>query len=203
MTTLDQVAHFAGVTMNGHAQIRTALSRNDLPRLFAALGYTNGAEVGVWAGDYALVLCHGLPGLRLRCVDPWLEYASYQERKNNQRRMEIAYAQARAKLEPYRCVIDRRTSMAAAQDVPDASLDFVYIDGNHAKAFVLQDLAAWVPKVRSGGMVSGHDYSQRKVKAKARIEVKEAVDEYVAEHGIAPVFVASADKAPSFFWVKA
>lgn len=48
-------------------------------------------------------------------------------------------------------------SIAAASRVPDVSLDFVYIDGCHQYENVLQDIYAWLPKIRYGGMLAGHD----------------------------------------------
>lgn len=200
MTTLDRVARFAGVAINGHSPIMTRLSRNQFPVLFASLGFRAGAEIGVWCGEFAEVLCRGMTGLRLLCVDPWQAYGEYHERKNDQGRLDRAYAETRARLEPFTCVIERRTSLDAARLVADASLDFVFIDANHRKAFVLDDLAAWTPKVRAGGIIAGHDYGS--TDRRATIEVKDAVDEYTLAHGIAPVFVAAKDKAPSFFWVQ-
>ena len=38
------------------------------------------------------------------------------------------------------------------------SLDFVYIDGNHAYDFVKQDMEMWWPKLKKGGLFCGHDY---------------------------------------------
>ena len=52
----------------------------------------------------------------------------------------------------------RMTSMEAAQQVEDGSLDFVFIDGDHRFDAVMMDISLWAPKVRKGGIVSGHDY---------------------------------------------
>lgn len=41
----------------------------------------------------------------------------------------------------------------------DNSLDFVFIDANHTYEFVKNDLAAWLPKVKKGGIIAGHDYN--------------------------------------------
>jgi cephalosporin hydroxylase len=38
------------------------------------------------------------------------------------------------------------------------SLDFVYIDANHAYNYVVQDIELWYPKVKKGGYLCGHDY---------------------------------------------
>jgi len=50
------------------------------------------------------------------------------------------------------------TSTRAAERFEDASLDAVIIDANHNYEFVRDDLAAWVPKVKAGGIVAGDDY---------------------------------------------
>lgn len=41
----------------------------------------------------------------------------------------------------------------------DASLDYVMVDADHAYESVAKDIAAWFPKIRSGGILAGHDYT--------------------------------------------
>jgi predicted O-methyltransferase YrrM len=173
-------------------------SRDDLASLFAELGYARGAEVGVWMGDFSRRLCERVQGLRLTCVDPWESYAEYTDKKNDAARLEHAYRKACATLAPYGCEILRTTSLKAAEHVPDGSLDFVYIDGNHGEAFVAADLEAWTPKVRRGGIVAGHDYVVEP--SKPWLQVKPAVDAFTRERAINPVYVLTRDKSPSFFW---
>lgn len=59
--------------------------------------------------------------------------------------------------------------------IPQNSLDFVYIDGNHSYEACLQDLKNFFPRVKSGGLVAGHDYGA------AGTGVKKAVDEYIVK----------------------
>jgi predicted O-methyltransferase YrrM len=49
-------------------------------------------------------------------------------------------------------------SVSAAALFAPASLDFVFIDGDHSRAAVLADIAAWLPTLRPGGLLAGHDY---------------------------------------------
>lgn len=49
-------------------------------------------------------------------------------------------------------------SVDMAKNFEDDSLDGVYIDADHKEAAVRADLAAWVPKVKKGGFIAGHDY---------------------------------------------
>ena len=45
----------------------------------------------------------------------------------------------------------------ATDRVPD-QVDFVYIDGNHDYDFVKRDIELFYPKVKSGGIIGGHDF---------------------------------------------
>lgn len=54
----------------------------------------------------------------------------------------------------------RMTSAQASRLFAPLSIDAVFIDASHAYADVKEDLQLWYPKVKSGGFVSGHDYSQ-------------------------------------------
>ena len=49
-------------------------------------------------------------------------------------------------------------SVRAAATFADESFDLVFIDADHSEAAVRRDIAAWLPKIRMGGVISGHDY---------------------------------------------
>jgi cephalosporin hydroxylase len=48
-------------------------------------------------------------------------------------------------------------SVQAAEQYADHSLDFVYIDADHAYASVVADINDWKSKVKPGGYIAGHD----------------------------------------------
>lgn len=50
-------------------------------------------------------------------------------------------------------------SVAAAQLFADKTLDFVFIDADHTCDAVQADIAAWRPKIKSGGTLAGHDWN--------------------------------------------
>jgi len=74
------------------------------------------------------------------------------------KRWERKFEEAKLRLAPYKTTIVRKLSTDAAMDFGDESLDFVYIDADHSYNAVKEDIAAWAPKVRRGGIVAGHDY---------------------------------------------
>jgi hypothetical protein len=50
-------------------------------------------------------------------------------------------------------------SAEASRLVADGALDFVYIDAVHTFRHVSRDIDLWLPKIRAGGLIGGHDYS--------------------------------------------
>lgn len=49
-------------------------------------------------------------------------------------------------------------STEVAKTYPDNSLELVFIDGSHDYTSIAEDIHAWLPKVKIGGMISGDDY---------------------------------------------
>jgi hypothetical protein len=48
-------------------------------------------------------------------------------------------------------------SIEASKQFEDKSLDFVFIDGSHLYEAIRADIDAWLPKVKIGGYIGGHD----------------------------------------------
>jgi hypothetical protein len=62
-------------------------------------------------------------------------------------------------------------SGGSAEQFEDESIDFLYLDADHIYSRVHSDIKAWLPKIKVGGIISGHDYCE------AHEGVIEAVDE--------------------------
>jgi len=185
-----------------HAElpVRLNVGRSYLATIIGAVGFTRGAEIGVWEGAFAEKLCAPNPGFHLTCVDPWSTQPDYKEGKNDHARMAAAFQTAKSRLDAYNCRLMKMTSAEAAPQIEDGSLDIVYIDGNHTLPHVTKDIQLWLPKVRSGGVIAGHDYTSKKGH-KSFIQVAPAVDQYTRDHAIAPWFVLAGDKSASWMWV--
>ena len=69
----------------------------------------------------------------------------------------------------------KSSSVEAATKFSDNSLDFVYIDAAHDYENVKKDITAWLPKVKIGGVIAGHDYHHNPY-----IQVYEVVNEFFA-----------------------
>ena len=134
-----------------------------------------------------------LPDLKLLCVDPWTKYS----RSVGDERAEQHYKVAAKVLSPYNATLMRMTSMEAVKEIPNDSLDFVYIDGLHDFDSVILDLIHWTPKVRIGGIVSGHDYIHH-----FEGGVIQAVNAYTYAHNIHSWYITKGEPLPSFYWVR-
>lgn len=155
-------------------------NRQELAKYFADLGFKIGAEIGVCKGHYSKTLCETIPGLTLYGIDNWSNTSGSHKERNHR---DSAYRQTLYNLGPFidsgQFIIIRKTSMEALADIADESLDFVFIDADHTYEGVKEDVNGWTPKVRKGGIVSGHDYYEFK---SGRGGIIPAVDEYVMEH---------------------
>ena len=168
--------------------------------MLAVRGARFGAEIGTDHGQYAGQLCQGIPGLKLCCVDPWVAYTEGGE-IHTQKEMDEIYTEAFKRLSPYACIIERSTSMEAVERWSNDTLDFVFIDGNHEFPFVYEDIVEWTKKVRPGGIIAGHDYTEDPVR---KYGVIEAVRKYTEENNIAPwfVFYGGGRLSPCWMFIK-
>jgi hypothetical protein len=62
-------------------------------------------------------------------------------------------------------------------DFPDGKAGLIYIDADHRYESVKRDLNDWLPKLKQGGIMCGHDYGVE------IFGVTQAVDEFCKEHG--------------------
>lgn len=117
-----------------------------------------GAEIGVERGHFTEQLLAAFPALHMLAVDPWQPEGDFADWPM----LKIA-AEFKRRIEPYenRVTVMHMTSVAAAKQVADASLDFVFIDADHNYESVKQDIEAWQPKVKPGGLLMGHDFSPK------------------------------------------
>lgn len=169
-------------------------TRERLAMLMGELGFTTGAEVGVAEGIFSKTLCLHIPNLKLYCVDPWAKYFRGETPLKDLAEQERCLTLAHEKLDPYGAIFIRQPSVEGAKEIPDHSLDFVYIDGDHAFDYVMQDLIVWSRKVKPGGIVALHDYYRFRGSG-----VVNAVDAYTTAHQIGEWFLDD-QRETTAFW---
>jgi len=210
MDTLDYILNKFKLTLSEHSYTEIPnVGRDNMAELFGELGFKVGAEIGIEQGLYSEILCKGNPGVKLYCVDAWLAYPGYRDHVS-QERLETFFENTKERLSPYNVEYIRKYSMDAVKDIPDESLDFVYIDANHELPWVIDDIYHWDKKVKPGGIISGHDYYESK-RTYTKCHVKYAVDCYTRAFRVKPWFIWGAqaktpgtirDSSRSWMWVK-
>ncbi len=143
------------------------------------------AEIGVWDGNFSKEILKITTPSKLHLIDPWLFQPEFGGtgfgRKSNKDTMEGRYESVRdAFKDDGRVEIHRALSHEALETFEDASLDWVYIDGNHTYEVVKGDIALSLQKVKPNGIISGDDFWWRGGKG---APVRTAVREFAAELG--------------------
>jgi hypothetical protein len=140
----------------------TFVSRNDIAAFLQLSNFTTGAEVGVQVGGFSK---HNLKYWKscraYHMIDLWGYQSNYLDAANvDQEAQERNYKEAQEAVKLWRniTVFHRNYSVDAAKLIPDASLDFIYLDARHDFCGVTDDLEAYYPKLKPGGMFAGHDY---------------------------------------------
>jgi len=114
-----------------------------------------GAEIGTHEGQTSYHLLSSTKISHLYMVDPWKTWNGWC----SQEQCDKDYEQVCSFEKEFsgRTTVLRDKSENAVDKVP-SSLDFIFIDGSHAYEYVKKDLESWVPKVKSRGLVIGHDW---------------------------------------------
>lgn len=136
-------------------------TRNDLGYLLEVENKTIGVEVGVRRGVFSREILETWPGAtQYYLVDLWAHQDNYHDGANvADSEQEIILNAARTNLKKWeaKTIFKQQDSIAAAQEMLDGSVDFVYLDARHDYAAVKEDLEAWWPKLKHGGIFAGHD----------------------------------------------
>ncbi len=120
------------------------------------------AEIGVYRGAFAerlLSECESIA--RYYMVDPWRHLDDWNKPANKVDEVferYLAEAMTRTAAHADKRVVLRGRTVDVADQIPDRSLDFAYIDGDHTLRGITVDLVRLYPKVREGGFIGGDDF---------------------------------------------
>lgn len=129
------------------------------------------AEIGVWTGTMSKKLLDGNLWIRLYQIDRWKAYSDEECEKEGKTKFSLQKQEAfdKAKLKnsirmkkySKRVRTYELSSLMASEIFFDNFFDMVFIDGLHAFLDCKADIQAWLPKVKKGGWIGGHDYPSR------------------------------------------
>jgi len=157
-----------------------------------AHGVKNAVEVGTDRAAFAVAFLERFAGWKLFCIDPWTEYDHMPFDR------EADYLTAVMRLAPFvdRVRIIRATSEGGRDALRSMGIrpEFVYIDGDHKRDAVANDLTMWWELLAPRGILAGHDYLPRGNR------VRDTVDAFAASNRLA--IHTTRDSPPSWYTFK-
>jgi GT2 family glycosyltransferase/predicted O-methyltransferase YrrM len=125
-------------------------------------------ECGSWHGRSSRAIADNLPeGGRLYCVDTWAgskteqdtNHASARDKNGDAAFLEFSENLwdhiASGRVIPLRIHGCHAAHLLRSKGV---TADFIFIDGGHSKGETLTDISLFLPILKHGGVISGHDY---------------------------------------------
>lgn len=121
-------------------------------------------EIGSFLGMSAEIICRGMNGNgKLYCIDPW-DGSGCEGMSADLRKIVAEHSETWFRENLRRQITSRKVLPVKGRSVEQAERlgadgirpDMVFIDGDHGACG--EDIAAWLPLVREGGIVCGHDY---------------------------------------------
>lgn len=110
-------------------------------------------ELGVDQGEFSRFVIDQLQAKRHFMVDTWAT-ERFNEAKMNEVEQKFA-----DEINLGKAKIIREESINAATLFSNSSVDFCYVDTDHSYAQTYAELLAWAPKIASGGVLAGDDFS--------------------------------------------
>lgn len=134
------------------------------------------AEVGTQAGDFAKLILSILQPAKLHIFD--MDFSVF-----DQASFQPAIQQGMVELHD-----GDSSSLLATQ--PDASFDFIYIDGDHSYEGAVRDLEQAALKIKPDGWIVCNDYTMYSPLEKSKYGVYRAVNEFCWKHGYEIAYLA-------------
>lgn len=118
--------------------------------------------VGVFLGTYAAANLKTWRG-EYWAIDAWAwrpsdDHADKNFRRESDNEKHMEAARKAMEFAGPRVHMLRARSLQAVTMFADGSFDWLYIDALHTEQALLDDMRAWWPKLRSGGLFTGDDY---------------------------------------------
>ena len=126
-------------------------------------------EVGAWYGKSAAFMAveifNSKKNIKFSVVDHWLGSIEHQKGEFAEENHIVSQASMFPEfcryMAPVMHLINpiQKGSISGSEDFADKSLELVFLDASHLYEDVRQDIEAWYPKIKSNGIIAGHDFS--------------------------------------------
>jgi len=175
-------------------------SREEFARVINDRSYKVGLEIGVRHGGYSLHLLENSRLDILYSIDVWLVSYAGNYNRTLTKCMDGANVLKAAVLalekHSQRSVIIRSDAQKICPLFADGYFDFIHIDGAHKYQYITKDMEMFWPKMKAGGLFSGHDYCRRHANGPYQ-----AANEFAEKHGL-ELGVTADRRYPSWYFEK-
>lgn len=188
MTSIDEFYNYAKYINVSQTGGWSQLYYGVFSKVIKENGYKNVAELGVGYGTHARYILVNNPEIEnLILIDPMKFYENddfandvqgktpFLNMNNFDRIYDLINLDLSQISNKYRW-IRKESSSITDIEIPDSSLDAIFIDGDHSYKAVLSDLEKYWKKIRIGGQMLGDDYLMS--------DVSRAVNDFSKKHSI-------------------
>lgn len=163
------------------ANCKLLLNRDSLLESFPSNACV--AEIGVDSGEFSRNIINSCHPHKLHLIDAW-----HTERYNDElfSRVETAFSK---EIQAGKVEINRGISVDVADYFQDEYFDWIYIDTSHDYITTKAELEKFSRKMKSNGIISGHDYSMGNWAKMFKYGVIEAVHEFCVNYGWELIFL--------------
>jgi hypothetical protein len=151
------------------------------------------AELGVDEGTFSDMIVNQTQPTKFHIVDFW-----GSKRYNQLKRQKVENKFA-SQLKDGSVEINLGLSTAVVTEFPNGYFDWIYIDTDHGYKVTHEELEAYREKIKSGGIIAGHDYIIGNWDGVVRYGVIEAVHEFCVKYDWEIIYLtAELNNNPSF-----
>lgn len=151
------------------------------------------AELGVDRGDFSKKILDLNKPSKLHLVDVW------QSERYPEKLFHEVSQRFQKEIEAKKVEINRGLSTEVVDQFPDEYFDWIYIDTAHSYTVTKEELENYLPKMKSGGIIAGHDFIVGEIDVPWKYGVIEAVYEFCEKYNWEIIyFTMEREISPSF-----
>ena len=130
-------------------------------------------EIGSYMGESTSMFATSNVFNEIHCIEPFSGYEKFND--DNDYDWDFVYNEFKSNTRFFNNIILHKDfSYNIIDKFEDSYFDFIYIDGNHTYESVKKDIEFYLPKLKNGGIIGGHDYNKGEW-----VEVVKAVDDVI------------------------
>lgn len=178
--------------------MKTFKTRNDLLDILPK--HMIVAEIGVFKGDFSQIIYDKLNPIQLHLIDVFEGEMCSGDKDGNDvvwTNLSEDYEILKNKYEKnHKVRVHKGYSCNVLNTFPDEYFDLIYVDGDHSYEGVKKDLELSLLKVKKGGYICGHDYTNNMFPPVVR-----AVNEFIERTNLSISYITE-DGCPSYCIIK-